>query len=711
MELKEKTNHPVPSWRRRFSAVSFFILLFFPLLLGGLPPLHQPGPAVAKSDEEVLQEQLKQREESLWQGANEDFLAGREQEAADAFFQYYRQYPDSPRAEEALWKAATLRRELSLDRAEADWGKVQELFRSFTMEYPDSVHLPDAYYEVANAYYQMRYYREALTYAGLFINRFGDSPRLSGALYMKARILLQLGRLEEAAEVFRELGQVGDEVDKLRGQAGQAHIDFARGKYHDALAVYLQILKKMPTFYEHDPELLRHKGLVNLRVGNSSEGRRDLLQYLNIAGDRASRSEILYELAESYLADGYPQMAGRFYRQVVAEGEQDSRPAVLSRLRLAQKAGEQPAVEKEEAAAPPAASREAAAPPETDKPFQDVLDLQYQDPASQEARYELVQRYWQRKEYDQAYDMGKAYLRYQTAPAEKKVVVDIMGRILAMRMTSLFAEKKYAEVYGIYKHEYEYVKLYGRAALLFLTGRALEEMGLYRQASVIYYRAMALELTPEEQLDLYIHRAQTYLAENDLKSAQRLLKYLRKIYTAEAAMGEVCWLSGQLREKQKRAGDALSFYQLAVDKPTFAENKDKYARDYLRLLFELDEIIGKAAMLDTFRAEKWLPPQELQHWYGRLAERYGRDNNLAKARDAYLVALAEDMPQQGEAVQKLQLNLGDVLLQLGEKAEALAQFRKALEGENSLVRKLAQQRLTQEGIDRAMVETEAVLNK
>jgi len=379
MELKKKINHPALFSGRKPYAFSLFALFSLLLSLGCFfPALYDRAQAADKSEEEVLQEQLKQREENLWQKANKDLQAGRDQEAAESFIQYYRQYSDSSRAEEALWKGANLERQLAIDSPDANWEKVQQLFRSLTIDYPQSSHLPDAYYEVANAYFQMRFFREALTYFGLFINRFGDLPRANEALYMKATILLKVGRLEEAADAYRELGQIGDERDKLRGQAGQAYIDFANGKYHDALAVYLKILKKRPTFYVDDPELLHNKGLANLRVGNAQEGRKDLLQYLNIAGDQASRPDVLYELAESYMADGYRPMAKRFYEQVVEEGEQNERPAVLSRLRLAQDALPPPGTQS-------ADQKEKVALPEGDKPFQDVLDLHYQDPSSQDA--------------------------------------------------------------------------------------------------------------------------------------------------------------------------------------------------------------------------------------------------------------------------------------------------------------------------------------
>ncbi|MBI4791873.1 MAG: hypothetical protein HY789_03880, partial [Deltaproteobacteria bacterium] len=349
-----------------------------------------------------------------------------------------------------------------------------------------------------------------------------------------------------------------------------------------------------------------------------------------------------------------------------------------------------------------------AASSEADKVLHDVLDLQYDDPLSQDARFELVRRYWIRREYDQAYDMGKAYLRYETVAAEKKEVADIMGQILAMRMERLFQEKKYDAVYQLYKAEYPYVKLYRRGILLYLTGRALEEMGLYRQAGIIYYDAMVLELTDTEQLDLYIHRARIYLADNDINGASRLLKYMRKVYADKPAMGEICFLSGKLREKQKRDLDALHFYQLAVENPTFAEKKNQYAAEYLRLLFAQDKILEKAQILDTFQQEKWLPPGELQEWYGKLAARYRRNNDLEKATAAYLAALTAAMPQDTAAAQQLRLELGDVLLQAGNGKEALVHFRKAAAGPDDLVRKLAEQRVTQANIDRAMTDTEAV---
>lgn len=656
--------------------------------------------AADKTEEQILQELLQQREDRLWTDANDALLAGKEKEAAQFFLRFYRKFPDSSNTETALWQAATLHRNLALSDSGSDWGSVKDLFRLYTVEYPESAHLADAYFGVGDALYNMGYYRESLTYFGLFLSRFPDSPLANQVLYMNARAFLKIGRTVDAANAYNQLSLSKDVVFSLRGKAGQGHIFFYKDQFHDALAIYLKILRENPSFYLDDADLLRNKGIASLRVGNSREGRENLLQYLNMTGVTPFRLEVLFELAESYTDDEDLATGRKFYNQIVDEGDDEDRVVILSRFRLAR---------QQQEAADSIASEEMGADLK-DKPFQDVLDRQYQDPLSQDARFDMTKRYWQRKDFDQAYTMGKSYLRYKTVEGEKAEIISIMGQVLIKRIEALFAKKDYQAIYTMYQDEYPYIKEYKGGELLFLVGRALEEMSLFHQAGAVYYRAVALDLTDEGKVDLYIHRAQSYLADNDLKAAQRLLKYVRKIYASHKALGEFCSLSGHLREMQNRPEDAVKFYQIAVESPTFAEKKNKYAVDYLRLLFSQDMILQKAGILDRFRHEKWLKPAELQHWYGKLAEKYSEANSLSQARDAYLAAVSPEMPQDNDAAQEIHLKLGDVLTLMGNGPEAVLHFQQALSGKNQIVKKMAQLRLDQGKIDQSMEETEAVLN-
>lgn len=704
MELSRKIDWLIFSLYRSFVRPGRYLvigfLLFVFVFIASFPSL---AIAVDKSDEEILAELLKRREDKLWQEALDAVHSGKDQNAALAFWRYWRKYPDSPKNEEALWQAANLYRQLALVATVPDWEKVADLFRAFTLERPSSLHLADAYFQVGNAYFQTHYYREALTYFSLFAKRYPEHPSADMARYMQARCLVKIGKIDKARQIYKELSTGSDSVFVLRGQAGGGHIFFAEDKFHDALATYLKILRKSPAFYLHDLLILHNMGISYLRVGNDEEGREKLLHYLNLSGMSDSRAVVLFELAESYLKAGQEEMARRFFARILEEGKETDKLVTLSRFRLAQ--------EKDRDLPEKSDSEEVQKPPVTgDKPFREVLDRHYGDPLSQDARLDLLKRHWLRHEYDEAYTLAKAYLRYETTETGKQEVVDIMGHILELKAKEFFNRKEYDKIYALYQDEYPYVKSYQRGDLLFLVGRALEEMSLFEQAGIVYYRALGLELTDLEKRDLYIHRALSYLSANDLKAAQRLLKYLRKIYASDPFLGEICFLSGKLREMQGRPDDALQFYRIAVESPTLEEKKDQYAIHYLTSLFELEEIDDNIEVLETFRQEKWLTPVELQSWYGKFGDYYRQTDDLAEAKNAYQSALGENMPGKNKTVPMLQVYLGDVLYRMGFTGEGRQYYQKALTGTNDLAVKMARERLDQINIQKAMQESEAVLN-
>ena len=635
---------------------------------------------------------LMQKQERLWQEALQSRKIGADEDGASLFFRFYEKYPEADRAEDALWHSLALRKSLALQSGNPDWQALKEGFRRFITEFPQSSHLSQAYFEVGMSFFRMHYSREALTYFKLYAKRFPRGERVEEARFMQTRCLLDIGKLAEAGEVFRQLGQSSKKVFRLRGQAGEGHIFFARNEYHAALGVYLKILRHNPQFYVDDPELLYRMGIANLNVGNEEEGRRNLFTYLNLVEKPSSGPEVLFEIAESYLREQNEQAAQKLYSRIIDTNEEDGREVVMSRFRLAQfrKAYE----EKQKG---------------DDQPFQSVLDRYYNDEIAQDARYSLIIRHWDRQEYDRVYDMGKPYLRYQTDPDRAGEVADLMGRILVLRVEDLLKKKKYEEVYQLYQREYVYVKKIKGGKLLYLIGRAFESLGLYDQASVVYYRSLALDLSDEDKIDVYLHRCEVYLAKNDLQAAQRLLKYLRMVYVEEKVIGEIYSLSGRLREAQGRHDDALGFYKMAAASPTFGEKKGIYGGDYLRSLFLLNQVDKAGQILRQYRETGYLTPADLQSWYGQLGDAYRTAGDLRAAGKAYLAALDDTMPRKGEQAQKINLRYGDVLMSLGENPGSRKYLERAAAGKDPLFKKVALARLEELDFKRQADEVGAVL--
>jgi tetratricopeptide (TPR) repeat protein len=665
-----------------------------------IPLAH--GQSGSPSAGDIAKKATVLKQEKLWSRAMELFSNGEDEDSAKQFLTFYKRYPDNIRAEQALWRSASLYRGLAFTSSDVEWDRVMELFRSFTLEYPESKRLADAYFEVAHAYSQMNYHREAITYYSLYLKRFPAASKASKAAFLKAGSLLQIKRFNEAAGVYESLKQSDDPTNRLRGQAGEGHIFFLQGKYHDALGIYKRILRHNPSYYIDDPEILRFMGIASLRVNNDEEGLENLIHYLNLTGPGQFRADVLFEMAESYFKQGNILAANHFYEQIISEGDKDDRLVLLSRFRLAQKKESTLAVFEKD-------KLEELSVKKHDKPFQDVLDKHYTEPLSQDARYELIKRHWQRQEFDQAFVIGKAYLRYDTEEDQEKEVHDILGRILEKEVEELLNQQKYEDVYQIYLDEYPYIKGYQRGRLLFLVGRALESMSLWKEASTVYYRALGLSLTPEEMLDLYFHRAQTYIAGNDVKSAQRLLKYLRKIYVSEPAIAKIYFLSGKLRELQQRKEDALAFFQMAVESYPADGKKAEYAENYLRLLFDQEKIAEAEKALGRFAKERWLGSEKEIDWFIRLGDAYRAQEKFIQAIEAYQSVLADKPPANPSVLQAVHLYLGDALLKIGDEKAAFSHLEMAIAGNDSTIQGLARERLEQARIDKSLVELAPVL--
>jgi hypothetical protein len=103
-----------------------------------------------------------------------------------------------------------------------------------------------------------------------------------------------------------------------------------------------------------------------------------------------------------------------------------------------------------------------------------VLDRLYSDPLAQEARYALFKRYLERQEWDLAYNIGTAYLRYKTMAKKQLVVEQELADILIAKIGKLLDAEKYQDVRFLYEKEFPTIAACKKADLLMLIGSAYE---------------------------------------------------------------------------------------------------------------------------------------------------------------------------------------------------------------------------------------------
>lgn len=674
------------------------LAIFLSLLFLAANPLLWVGSARAA---EVISQEQRAKEDTLW-GQAQGFLAAEDDEQAALYFKYYWQtYPRSPRAEQALWQAARLYKRHAPLALSPDWGRVKDLFQAYIVDYPDSPRLAEAYFEVGNSYFQLGFYREALNYYSIFLKDYPGHDLENEVFFRRAQVYLRLDKFKLASAEFARLQGSTDKEIRLRGEIGQAHVHFFKGEWHDALGILKGIDRRNPDYYLRYPELLKYIGIATLRAGNVKEGRDHILRYLNITEPAQVDAAAFFELAESFLQEGMVDAARIFYEGLVRRNRPADKYFVLSNFRLAQYGAVNldKMSEKE---------RLAFFKEKGDKPFLEVLDRLYSDPLAQEARYALFKRYLERQEWDLAYNIGTAYLRYKTMAKKQLVVEQELADILIAKIGKLLDAEKYQDVRFLYEKEFPTIAACKKADLLMLIGAAYEAESLYDQASVLYYRALGLEISDEQKAKLYFRRAGVYLANNDLQAAQRLLKYLRRLYQGQAAIAEVNWLSGRLRAMQGRPEDALAFYKMAVESGGQQERKGVYAAAYLEQLFVAQDLELVADLIAMFHGQEWLPPQRIQYWYGRLGVELAKAGEKEAATAIAKRALADDLPATSPEVQPIHLHLGDLLVAQQRYPEAVVHYRLALAGEDERLAQLARTRLNEEQIRSIRVEVEGM---
>ncbi|MDH3359371.1 MAG: tetratricopeptide repeat protein [Desulfobulbaceae bacterium] len=643
--------------------------------------------------------------EALWEKAVTARDEGKILAAAVYFQRFQKRFPDSDQAEDALWQAAQLAKKHALTANDPNWRYVRDLFKRYTVDYTKSPRYEEAYYEQAVAYYNMRMFREALIYFNLFLERFPKSTFAQQVSYLKGQTFLKIGRLADATKIFNLLTESKDQSLRLQGFVGLGDALYAGGQNLAALAAYKKVLSKSPGYFFEYPVLLIKLGKTYFRVGNEDQGRKQLFHYLNLDKTSHRRSEVVFEIGESFHRQGDEDAAQRLYEMAVKEGAQDERSVVLSLFRQAQHRDdpnrEIPDWKKPTDLTDPAG----------DKPYLDVVDRYYGEPIAQDARLAIIHRYQARKDIEQQLSVAVSFIQHEPEGPRRLEMESLVGDLLVIRVQEYLAAGRYQDIYDLYRADYRHVVAYRKGRLLYLIGQALEGLTLYDQAAVIYYRALALPLSDVDKADLYYRRATVYIAKKDWTAADRLLTHLRKTYKGDQVAGEYIYLSGCLREAQGKDDEALTYYLEAIDLLAGSVRKPLCAKAALKLLVLKGRNDETRSLLARFAKDKWLTPDEMQNWYSRLADNLLRAGDNPGAVKVYLMALAKGMPQEGELTQSLQVRLGGTFVLLGRLEEAKVYFDKARSGSSELWRRVAGERLAQMEIDSSMLTLETILSQ
>ncbi|MFH7320340.1 tetratricopeptide repeat protein [Desulfurivibrio sp. D14AmB] len=628
----------------------------------------------------------------LWERATAAAVEERWDEAASHFERLHREFSRSEFAEESLWRAAQMRRKAAEQEKDPDWERVRDLFHRYSTEYPAADHRDEAHLEIGISYFRMRFFREALTYFRLFAQRYADYPLLPLSRYWQAITLLEVGRVEEAVPLLNDLTREPDEELRLKALFGLRQAYEIQGEHLLALTTLERIVKISPADYHlENPELLLMLGLANGRLGREEEAREQLWRFVNLSPLSPRRTEALFALGESYYRQGDHAPAQRLYQRVVDEGGAGERAVVLARFRQAQFLDDP--VRQQEQWRP----RRDPADRVGDYPYLAVIDQYGLDPIAQEARYGLLLRLKARGDLEEALEQARAYIRHAAPQEGPGFNPGRTGDLLVFLIEELLRRGEYERIHHLYINEHQHVRNYQPGRLRVLIGRAMEELALYEQAAVVYYRALAGTLSDQELAELYYRRVLVYFALGDFAAADRLLTHLRRIYAEQPArLAEAQALSGTLRARQQRHQEAWGFFRQALASPEAVPRWGEALPSLLRTMAALELFNEMPSVLARGLGEGWLGPELAQAWYRRSGDGLRRLGLTDQAQAVYGAGLAEAMPREGEDFQAISFHLGALLAKGDQPARDEARRHlAAAAGPDQLLGKMARQQLNQ----------------
>ena len=204
--------------------------------------------------------------EAVLRRANSLLRAGNYPEAATAFAEFEKSFPNSPLLPQALASGIEARlraKELTGTQARAEFAKILSRF-------PESTLAPALSFQIAQTHYEEKNHGEALTAFREMAKKFPKDPLADNALYYAGLSALALGNPDEAIKLFRSL----PENSPLRTDARLAEIDACRaaGDYAGGLLIANSLLANRAPDQRAWVEISRRRLACEFALGGTDKG-------------------------------------------------------------------------------------------------------------------------------------------------------------------------------------------------------------------------------------------------------------------------------------------------------------------------------------------------------------------------------------------------------------------------------------------------------
>ncbi len=245
--------------------------------------------------------------------------------------------------DEVAWKAISPQLEIfwkdvedsPFQAAKGAWPVIESL-KGFIKEYPSSIHVPEAYYDLGEAYASISFVPEAIAHWRIVAKYYPDSKWAGEALTALVAYMKEQGQTNKLVAFYRELmRQFPDSKAAKTAKIILAIQALKEGKIKLATRVADQMAKASPSIEVEVPQFLDLEARLAEERGHYEEARRFWIHYINLIKLPSHRAQALFHIAETYRKEGSALKARKYYA-LIRRDYSNLPEALFARFRMAQ---------------------------------------------------------------------------------------------------------------------------------------------------------------------------------------------------------------------------------------------------------------------------------------------------------------------------------------------------------------------------------------
>jgi len=257
-------------------------------------------------------------------------------EAMKNFKDFIKTYPSGRYTERAWFLMAETCELLYSGTLSTNFTKMTTYYQDAVNRFPQSIYAPDALVSIADLYFKMNYFTEALGYYNYVLGQGKNFSKALHAMIQKAKILILKKQFRDARLLLEHI--FASNPDKNRET--QARLMMSKLLYEtNAFQKSLDILSELKTensqkFYQY-PEIFMYTGNNYYELGDNSRARKNLFRFFNLSPDGEDRHLVLTRIGDTYRDEKKIKEAVKIY-QLVHKLFPGTKGALISLIRLAE---------------------------------------------------------------------------------------------------------------------------------------------------------------------------------------------------------------------------------------------------------------------------------------------------------------------------------------------------------------------------------------